>query len=167
MIIWDGQPQDQFPLVKAAPADIIARLTRISAAVPPDVELGFHLCYGDFRHRHFMNPRDLGVVTEISNRLSAAAPRPIDWIHLPVPIDRDDDAFFAPLEDLALGPATELYVGLIHFADGVEGAARRIGAARTHLARFGVATECGFGRRPPGTIAALLALHAQVADLLA
>jgi hypothetical protein len=160
--IWEGF----YPAYFDDPQEgVIERLAACAAIVPAAVELGYHLCYGDFKHRHFMNPRDLGVCTEIANRLTAAAPRAIDWIHLPVPIDRDDDAFFAPLDALALAPATELYIGLIHHADGIEGAQRRIAAARHHAAGFGVATECGFGRRPAETIAPLLALHAAVAEI--
>jgi len=160
--IWEGF----YPAYFSDPQQgVIDRLAGFAAVVPAPVELGYHLCYGDFQHRHFMNPRDLGVCTEIANRLTAQAPRTIDWIHLPVPIDRDDDAFFAPLDALALAPATELYVGLIHHGDGIDGARRRLEAARRHVAGFGVATECGFGRRPPETIAPLLELHAAVADL--
>lgn len=48
---------------------VIDRLKRCAEKIPPGVELGFHLCYGDFKHKHFMNPRDLGVVTEIANQL--------------------------------------------------------------------------------------------------
>ena len=59
-------------------------------------------------------------------------------------------------------PATELYLGLIHMSDGVEGTRRRIDAAMRHVQRFGVGTECGFGRRPPDTIPALMELHAAV-----
>lgn len=145
---------------------VIDRLAACAAVVPEGVAVGFHLCYGDFQHRHFMNPTDLGVCTQIMNRLTATSPRPIDWFHVPVPIDRDDDAYFAPLGELVLGPATDLYVGLIHFADGVEGARRRIAPARRHVDRFGVGTECGFGRRPPETVPALLDLHHEVARLL-
>jgi hypothetical protein len=160
--IWEGF----YPAYFDDPQQgVIDRLAGCAAAVPAPVELGYHLCYGDFQHRHFMNPRDLGVCTEVANRLAAQAPRAIDWIHLPVPIDRDDDAFFAPLDALALAPSTELYVGLIHHGDGIDGARRRIEAARRHVAGFGVGTECGFGRRPPETIAPLLELHAAVADL--
>jgi hypothetical protein len=147
-------------------AGVIERLAGCAAAVPADVQVGFHLCYGDFRHKHFMNPTDLAVCTEIINRLVVASARPIDWFHVPVPIDRDDDAYYAPLRDLRIDPATELYVGLIHHADGVDGARRRIAAARRHRDRFGLATECGFGRRDPDTIESLLALHAALADLI-
>jgi hypothetical protein len=145
---------------------VIDRLATCADVIPNDVELGFHLCYGDFGHKHFMDPTDLGACTEIANRLVAAAPRAIDYLHVPVPIDRDDDAYFAPLEALELGPHSDLYLGLIHLDDGVEGASRRLQTARRHVEHFGVATECGFGRRPPETIAPLLALHADVAALL-
>ena len=47
MILWDGQPQDQFPLVNASQRGNHERFARICTAVPDDVELGFHLCYGD------------------------------------------------------------------------------------------------------------------------
>jgi len=143
---------------------VIERLAGCAAAIPADVPVGFHLCYGDFQHKHFMNPTDLGVCTEIINRLVAASPRPVDWFHVPVPIDRDDDSYFAPLSNLRIDPATELYVGLIHHADGIDGARRRIATARRHRERFGIATECGFGRRDPSTIESLLRLHAALAD---
>lgn len=158
--IWEGFYDAYFPDVKLG---VIDRLRRCAEQIPPDVQVGFHLCYGDFGHKHFVNPKDLAVVTEMSNELTAAIARPIDWIHMPVPIDRQDDAYFAPLAGLALQDRTELYLGVIHYADGVEGAARRIRAARRTGNAFGVATECGFGRRSPETIPELLRLHAEVA----
>jgi methionine synthase II (cobalamin-independent) len=158
--IWEGYYSAYFDDPKQG---VIDRLTDCAQKIPDDVQVGFHLCYGDFKHKHFMNPTDLGVVTEMSNRLSASASRLIDWIHVPVPIDRDDDAYFAPLTNLELSPETEFYLGLIHFDDGVEGAARRIRAARSVREDFGAATECGFGRRPPETVLALLDLHAEIA----
>jgi hypothetical protein len=63
-----------------------------------------------------------------------------------------------------LHPETELYLGLVHFTDGVEGTLKRIKAAQQCVADFGVATECGFGRRPPDSIPALLRIHSQVAE---
>jgi hypothetical protein len=82
---------------------------------------------------------------------------------MPVPVERDDDAYFEPLEDLALKPATRLYLGLIHDTDGEDGTLRRLETARRHAGDFGIATECGFGRRPPESIAALIDLHARLA----
>ena len=89
---------------------------------------------------------------------------PIAWMHLPVPRDRTDAAYYAPLRELRLHPETELYLGLVHLTDGEEGTRARIAAAQEVVSAFGVATECGFGRRDPSTVAPLLDLHAAVAD---
>jgi hypothetical protein len=142
---------------------VVERLTRLGQAVPPDAELGYHYCYGDAGHRHFKEPADTGLVVRLAHAVGAGLGRPPTWIHLPVPRARDDDAFFSPLEQLQLAPQTEVYLGLVHLHDGVEGAERRIAAAQRHLPRFGVATECGLGRRPADTVPELLRLHAAVA----
>lgn len=81
----------------------------------------------------------------------------------PVPRNRSDAAYFAPLRSLHLHPETELYLGLVHITGGVEGTLERIKAAQQFVSDFGVATECGFGRRPPDTIPELLRIHSQVA----
>jgi hypothetical protein len=99
----------------------------------------------------------------LANAVAARLGRPLTWLHLPVPLTRDDDGYFAPLGELRLPPETEMYLGLVHSHDGIGGAKRRIAAARPHLAHFGVATECGLGRRPAETIPELLRLHAAIA----
>ena len=146
-------------------AEILARLVEIGNRVPAQVELGYHLCYGDSGHRHFKDPDDTAKLATVANHLGRHVSRPLHWIHLPVPRARSDEAYFAPLSTLGLQPETELYLGLIHFTDGLDGARRRLTAARRHVRDFGVATECGLGRRAPGTIPALLDLHAEVSDL--
>jgi hypothetical protein len=121
--------------------EILDRLVRLGNRVPEAVELGYHLCYGDAGHRHFKQPEDTGLVVEVANALSAAVQRPIQWIHLPVPRDRSDEAYVAPLQNLRLHPETKLYLGLVHYTDGVDGTRRRIEAARRIRSDFGVATE--------------------------
>src|SRR5207248_6564881 len=138
-------------------------LVRLASRVPEDVELGYHLCYGDAGHKHFVEPADASKLVGVANAISAGARREINWIHMPVPRNRTDDAYFAPLRSLQLGPETELYLGLVHFTDGVEGTRRRIAAAQRVVADFGVATECGLGRRPSETIPDLLRIHSEVA----
>ena len=163
MIIWDGQPQDMFPLVAASKEEIIARMTRISDAVPLPAELGFHLCYGDFGASHFIEPRDAGAMVEVCNALAATIRRSIAYIHLPVPISRDDDAFYKPFTGLKLAPMTELYLGLIHAKDGAEATRRRIEVAHRYVPTFGVATECGIARaRTKGVIEETLGVYAAV-----
>jgi hypothetical protein len=83
---------------------------------------------------------------------------------MPVPRDRSDDAYLAPLRNLALKPGCTLYLGLVHYSDGVAGTLARVAAARKVVRDFGLATECGFGRRPADTVPALLGMHAEVAD---
>ncbi|MFI5613323.1 hypothetical protein [Amycolatopsis sp. NPDC051903] len=144
---------------------ILDRLTRLGDAVPSDVELGYHLCYGDSAHKQFVEPKDTSHLVAVANAVAARLSRPLGWIHLPVPLSRTDAAYFEPLRTLALPAATELYLGLIHATDGAAGAADRITAALSAVDNFGVATECGFGRRQPAAVPALLALHAAVADL--
>ncbi|MEV3921185.1 hypothetical protein [Actinomadura coerulea] len=147
-------------------AETVKRLVRLGDAVPEDVELGYHLCYGDFEHTHFVEPADTSKLAAVAGGIAEGIGRLLDWVHMPVPRDRADEAYFAPLSALSLPAETTLFLGLVHATDGLEGARARIDAARGTVKRFGIATECGMGRRPPEQIPALLALHAAAADLL-
>lgn len=139
------------------------RLARQIDRVPADVEVGVHLCYGDVAEKHFVEPSDAANLARFAGLLAREAQRPLTWLHLPVPIERDDADYFAALAGLELPEETELYLGLVHREDGAEGAARRIAAARQHIERpFGVATECGFGRAPEGTTVPLFEAHRAV-----
>jgi hypothetical protein len=136
---------------------------RLANHVPPEIDLLFHFCYGDAGHRHVVEPTDMGDMVEFANRLATRINRPIQLVHMPVPRDRSDAAYFAPLARLRLRPETELCLGLVHYTDGVEGTNRRRAAARKHVRNFSIATECGFGRRDPATIPELLRIHAEIA----
>jgi len=165
---WDtnfefGMLEGVFPVwFGDAKSGILERLLRISRHVPPDVPIGYHLCYGDVQHRHFKEPVDAGKLVEVANALAASLGRPLNWIHLPVPRERVDEAYYAPLRDLRLRAESELYLGLLHHTDGVEGTSRRMEIAHRFVSGFGVATECGWGRRPAATIPDLLRIHAAV-----
>ena len=139
-------------------AGVLERLLRLSRAVPADVELGFHLCYGDDYHGHFTVPDDTRKLVEVANALAAALYRPLNWIHLPVPVQVEED-YFAPLADLRLKPETELYLGVLHLQDGKVGARWRISCAHRYVASFGVATDCGWGRGGSAAVDQLLELH--------
>jgi hypothetical protein len=83
---------------------------------------------------------------------------------MPVPANRDDEAYFAPLRDLGTPADTELYLGLVHESDGVEGTRRRIAAAARVKKHFGIATECGMGRvRNKALARKLFRIHAEAA----
>lgn len=139
--------------------DATSRIARIAANIPAAVEVGVHLCYGDVAEKHFVEPKDSTNLTKVANSLARKFVRPLNWVHLPVPIERDDEDYFAPLRALSLSKDTELYLGLIHREDGKEGLNRRIKAAGSVLEEFGVATECGIGRHPKESIESVFKLH--------
>jgi hypothetical protein len=145
--------------------ELIESIERLCEFIPSDVEVGVHLCYGDPGHKHIVEPKDMGLMVTLANQLTIRINRLVTWFHMPVPRNRSDESYFEPLRNLRLKAETELFIGLIHLTDGLEGARLRLATAKRVLSKFGVATECGFGRRPPDTIAALLDLHRQVSEL--
>jgi hypothetical protein len=149
-------------------AEMIGRFSSIIAGladrVPPAVTLLLHFCYGDANHKHSVEPTDTSNMVDMANALRGKLARRIDLLHMPVPRDRFDDSYFAPLRRLALAPETELCLGLVHYTDGIAGTRRRIDVARNHVRDFAVGTECGFGRRDPTTIPDLLRIHVAASD---
>jgi hypothetical protein len=163
MIVWDGQRTDAVPHADQPAPEILARMQRLCDGVPDDVELGLHLCYGDFAGRHFVEPKDAAKMVEFANALTQTIKHKLAYVHMPVPVERSDDAFHRPFRDLKLGAGTELFLGVVHARDGVEGTRARIAAARRHAPEFGIATECGMARaRSRETVLALLNIHAEV-----
>jgi hypothetical protein len=144
-------------------ATFSAIIADLAERVPADIELLFHFCYGDSNHKHVVEPADMGDMVAVANRLSVDIKRPIALIHMPVPRDRADDPYFAPLARLRLKPETELCLGLVHYTDGIGGTRQRLKVAERHVTRFSIATECGFGRRNPAIIPELLRIHAEIA----
>lgn len=142
----------------------VQTIREIGSVVPRNALLGYHLCYGNLGGKHIVEPADLGLLTRMANTAVTESGRQVDWLHMPVPIGRDDDAYFAPLEELD-APNSYLFLGLIHSADGVGGARRRFAAARRHtVLGIGASTECGFGRLPAEEVRPLLTLHRKVAE---
>ncbi len=148
---------------------VVTRVCDLIHWVPEEVPLGCHLCYGDAQEvtgqgegRHWKEPVDTALMVRVAEAISLGAGRRVDWFSMPVPIERDDDEYFEPLADLALGSGTRLFLGLVHHQDGVEGTQRRIDVAKRHCAEFGVATECGMGRKPPELVPRLLAIQREV-----
>ena len=145
---------------------IVAELIECAKQVAPPAEVGFHLCYGDYKHRHFVAPKDLGLLVRIANDIAAATP--IDFVHMPV--DRDNGvtaAYFAPLADLAVGDA-ELALGVIDYENDRERIDALVAAADSAGRPYLVATECGMGRLGERgelvSLQDLLDQHARVAE---
>jgi hypothetical protein len=164
MMQWDGRAP-MFPPPPHLEQMLAGAFSRLTAAVSPDVELGFHLCYGDLDAKHFVDPLDTRKAVELANLLIAHSKHAVNWIHLPVPADRHDDAYFAPLRELNRSSGMELYLGLVHARDGVDGTLRRMRTAAKFVNDFGIATECGIGRaRTPEMARELMRVHAGAAQ---
>jgi hypothetical protein len=163
VLAWEGY-YDKGPIdFRTEALDV---LQQVGDAVPPGIDLGYHLCYGSPADEHLVQPKDTALMVEMVNGIVARVKRPIQFFHLPVPRPRTDDAYFAPLERLKLGPGTELYLGLIHHNDAA-GDAARLAAARKYTHVDGVATECGMARGDPARLPSLLAAHVRAAETVA
>ncbi len=143
-------------------ADILVAL---ASHVPADIDLLFHFCYGDAGHKHVVEPTDMSDMVVMANGLCERISRPIQLIHMPVPRDRSDPAYFAPLRSLRMKPETQLCLGLVHHTDGIAGTAKRLMTAGEFVSDFAIGTECGFGRRRIETIPELLQIHREAAAL--
>ncbi|KAF2218678.1 hypothetical protein BDZ85DRAFT_269873 [Elsinoe ampelina] len=124
----------------------VRKLARLVGSVREEVQVGVHLCYGDIGNKHSVEPKDTGLLTRVANEVIRQAGRKVDWVHMPVPIGREDDAYFEPLKGLEIGE-TDLYLGLVHGFDE-DGTKRRIETAKKVVEKFGIGTECGMGRTP-------------------
>ena len=176
---FDAPLHHVFHWTHAQMADAVAA---VANRVPPDVELGIHIC--SIWHHDPDGGQDNAVLVDTANALSQRITRPIAYVHLPI-IPEHDVADFAPLKQLRLRPDTKRFLGLIHLSDGLEGARRRVAAAQTAVSDFGVGHFCGLraasagpdmgqmapstppriSRATPDTIGDVLDLHRQVAQL--
>ena len=163
LLFWEDPTSEYFTMWFDDPKNgIVDRLARLGKAVLPGVELGYHLCYGSQDNKHALEPRDLGASVDLANAIARQLPRPINYVHMQVPRDRNDDAYFAALERLDRARVQHVYLGLLHESEGIAGARLKIEAAERVLADFGIATECGMGRLPHPDVSRLLKLHADV-----
>lgn len=169
VIQWDLPVEDAtvegwFPNPYKDFEEIYEVTARPASWVHDDVELTFHLCYGDskFGASPFMGdppddeaaarggrhiyPRDASTIVAVSNGLSRHVPRRIDAIQAATVTAWNRLAHWQPLANLAIEPDTEFYLGLLHAEDGAAGARYRAALAAKFLPEFSISTECGLGR---------------------
>ncbi|HVW16734.1 MAG TPA: hypothetical protein VHB30_00665 [Solirubrobacteraceae bacterium] len=179
MIFAGARPREDYSL-----DELIAGIARALDAVPADVEAGLHFCYGGHNsngnietrsaeHQAWLTPalrelRDTELMTRYFNEIKAKTHRSIQWVHMPVPHQHEDEEYFAPLAELDLGD-TELYLGLVHLSDGIERTSRKIAAAEHSVPAFGVAAACGLhpivSGLDPEQVPAMIDYHRQVASI--
>jgi hypothetical protein len=171
--LWSGDvygPDDQgFQL---------RELVRHGNWVPQDVDLGFHLCFGDGNEPgNVSEPRadeelvaDATGLTALCNDLVSAMGRPIQFLHLPTLAHWVEPEHFAPLKGLEIGD-TDLSLGVINLRrdrgleNGVERTRRRTAVARAEIGdTFGISSACGLGRYTPEQFAAAGALYRELTD---
>jgi hypothetical protein len=163
VLAFEGYFADRPPHYKRQIFDMLGRL---GDAVPAGVEMGYHLCYGSPRDEHLVQPKDAAILVEMMEGIAAATERRIDFMHIPVPKSRVDDAYYVPLEAWRRPAGTKLYLGLLHHDDEA-GDRARIAAARRHVSGgFGLSAECGWGRTEPGRLPGLLEGHRRAAEVL-
>jgi hypothetical protein len=129
-------------------------MTQLSSAIPKETLLGYHFCFGTWGGWPQSHASDISLCVRLANEAFSRAGRRVDYVHMPALPDASE-RFFEPLADLAIGDARP-YLGIV-LDDGLEGFERRARAARRHLAEFGIASYCGWGREDPATLPRILA----------
>jgi hypothetical protein len=164
-IQWDcaTEVQDAYGAIPQLPPEgaierNVAQVRSLSPRIPEGVALGYHLCFGTLGGWPRFQPETLSETVKLANAFLAASGRRVDWIHIPL-LDTNDEAFFAPLNELEPRGA-RVYLGAIHNMDGFE---KRVAMARKYLPHFGLAAYCGFGRNPASELPGILADHLQAA----
>ncbi|GBG38411.1 hypothetical protein [Mycobacterium montefiorense] len=160
--------------VSAPIREITAGVARCVGRVPDDVPVGLHLCYGDLRHKHFIEPETLGIQVQLLADVIDAVSRPINFVSFTVPQSRADEEYFRPLQTLQTGPETELYFALVPYypADLPEGVTAEqvrlidhaLNASGVANRCWGICTECGMGRADAQDIPTLLDVHRKILE---
>jgi hypothetical protein len=138
-------------------------VTRLTRQIPPEVLVGYHLCYGTFPEWPMYEARDMDLLVRMANFAVANSGRRVDWLHLAGPryLRSEDRRFFRPLADLEPGDA-RVFLGIVLPIDGVAGLRRRVATASRYISDFGVAMYCGFGRQPGQDGTETMREHARV-----
>ena len=107
---------------------------------------------------------DLGLCVRMTKQAIARTDRRVDYVHMPA-LKHPEPDFFAPLAELD-GEDVDVYLGIIHHTDSVDGFIERMAMARRYRARFGIASVCGYGRVDPAELPHILAVHRDCAAAL-
>jgi hypothetical protein len=127
----------------------------LAEGMPEGARFGIHICLGDFHHKAIATMRSIRAVVLEANAIVESWPagRILEYIHAPFAAANEppveDEAFYAPLAELALPDDTRFIAGFIH--ESLELDAHRELLARIEglLGRqVDVAAACGLGRRP-------------------
>jgi len=101
-------------------ARLCCALRRLIAAVPADLETGIRLCCGERDGHSFLEQLDSGKAMRFPTLDVERIDRPLNWVHVPVPIGGEDDAHDTPSRVLRLPDGAEPYLRVVHAADGLQ-----------------------------------------------
>ena len=132
--------------VRSVVAELFAPTAHINSVIPEAAHVGYHACYGTSGGWPRREPQDLTGVVLLLNGAVLGTGRSVQFAHMPT-VQSSDANYFAPLADLDIGD-TRLYVGLIHALHEEDGLAKQMQWIGNHVADFGIAAPCGFGRGP-------------------
>jgi hypothetical protein len=118
----------------------------VCSAVPREVAIGYHSCFGTLDGWPTRQPGSLHGTVRLLNAAVRASGRPVDFVHFPTGASVQEE-YFEPLRKLDVGGA-RIYFGAIHHISGPGGLARQVEIASRLLDDFGLAAPCGFGRAP-------------------
>lgn len=155
ILLLEGYFPDDWQYDAARMAPTVAALGN---ALPDDVELGIHFCYGSPVDAPLVKQKSMEVVVNFCNQIASHLTHPLNFVHMPVSVPDADASFFRPLQNINLAKETQIYLGILH-PKIPDGDADRVQLAQHFLPSFGVATECGWGRKSTETVDALLQVH--------
>ena len=145
--------------------DMTPSVARAVDAVPDDVPVGLHLCYGNYKHAHESEPETLQVQVDLLRETIAASKRRLNYASLTVPQYQDSASYFAPLVDLPDDALDRVYFGIVPYHPDSQAPGtteRQIVQIDRYLDKWGICTECGMSRPEPGEIPRLLDLHREI-----
>jgi len=82
--LLEGVAPSPYGSPAASREPLLATMVRLGNRVPREVELGYHLCYGDAGHRHFKQPADATRLVDVANFVADNLTRPLNWVRFPV-----------------------------------------------------------------------------------
>ena len=141
-----------------------ATLPELARTVPDEARLGFHWCYGTWGGWPMKDMADLGLCVRMTREALDRIDRRVDYVHMPA-LKRPEPEFFAPLAELD-GEDVDVYLGIVHHTDGVDGFRDRMEMGRRYRDRFGIGSVCGYGRIHPNELPHVLAVHRDCAAAL-
>jgi hypothetical protein len=143
----------------------VTSIARLMRAIPEEVPLGIHWCYGTLGGWPTVPMPNLDLCVRFTNAVSGAEARTLDYVHIPTPT-QIDDRFVESLGTLEIDPTvTRVFMGIIHPEDGADGVRERSEIVSHRLPDFGTAYVCGFGRLSASGLSELIETHAAAAQL--